>query len=59
VVLVWLYKPEIGLGPHLKTVVSVKQNLGVSHKIYSVRRCWCAREGSTEIDNYTVPFGIF
>jgi hypothetical protein len=54
VVLVWLYQSEIGLGPNLKTVVAVKQNLGVSHKIYSVRRCWCAREGSTEIEPIVV-----
>ncbi len=47
--LVRLNQTEVGLGANLEAIVAVEQDLGVGHKIDSVRRSRRTRKGSGEV----------
>lgn len=56
VVLVGLYKSEVGLRAHLETIVTVKHDKSISHKIDGVRWYGGTWECGRVVDSYTVSF---
>ena len=47
-----LYQTEISLGSCLKSVMTIQQDLGISHKIDCIGGDWGSGVGSGKVNNY-------